>query len=259
MPVESRQMPDRTPFIAGNWKMNLSKDSGRALAKLVAGAADGKVQVGCGVPFVYLDAVREAVGNDSPLLIGAQDCHHEAVGAFTGEISVDMLKDVGTDFVIVGHSERRHVLGEGSDLLSKKAKAVLDGGLILVHCVGETLEEREADKTFDVIDAQLNELTEAPADPAKLVIAYEPVWAIGTGKTATPDQAQDVHKHIRTRLAEKFGQDAADQIRIQYGGSVKADNAADLLGQPDIDGALVGGASLKAESFLPIVEAARSA
>ena len=237
--------------------MNLSKDSGRGLAKLVAGAADGKVQVGCGVPFVYLDAVRDAVGEDSPLLIGAQDCHHERIGAFTGEISIDMLKDVGTDFVIVGHSERRHVLGEGSDLIAKKAKAVIDGGLMLIHCVGETLDEREADKTFDVIDAQLTELPDAPEDVAKLVVAYEPVWAIGTGKTATPEQAQDVHKHIRGRLAERYGQAVADQIRIQYGGSVKADNAAELLGQPDIDGALVGGASLKGESFLPIIEAAR--
>jgi triosephosphate isomerase len=191
--------------------------------------------------------------------LGAQDCYFEAKGAYTGEVSADMLKDVGCDFCIIGHSERRHVIHEPSDLLAKKAAAVYNAGLTLVHCVGETLDQREADQTFGVIDGQLSELSPAFDEPSRVVIAYEPVWAIGTGKTATPQQAQEVHAYIREQLAEAFSKDFADAVRIQYGGSVKADNAAELMANPDVDGALVGGASLKAEAFLPIIKAAAGA
>ena len=247
----------RKPFIAGNWKMNTTLASGTELARQVAEqAGDGSVDVGLTPPAVYLASIQREVGDK--VLLGAQNVYFEHSGAFTGEVSVEMLKDIGCDFVINGHSERRHVLGESSVVLSKKASAILDGGLILVHCVGETLDQRDADQTLKVVDEQLGELPDEIADASKLVIAYEPVWAIGTGRTATPEQAQEVHAFIRSKLAERFGQETADAVRIQYGGSVKPDNAAELMGQPDIDGALVGGASLKADSFVAIIEAAKA-
>ncbi len=246
----------RTPFIAGNWKMNTNKASAVALAKAVAaGATSSAVQVGVAPPFVYLDAVSQVISGSS-MLMGAQDVYFEGDGAFTGEISIAMLKDLGVKFVLTGHSERRHVLGESPTLIARKAKAVLDGGLILVHCVGEKLEQRDANQTLDVVKAQLDELASVPADVSRLVIAYEPVWAIGTGRTASDAQAQEVHAFIRQHLASRFGKDVADAIRIQYGGSVKPDNARGLLSQTDIDGALVGGAALKADGFLAISAAA---
>ena len=247
----------RTKFVAGNWKMNTNKASAVALAKgVAAGVSASGVVVGVAAPFVYLDAVGQALAGSS-VLLGAQDVYFEPGGAFTGEISVDMLKDVGVAFVLTGHSERRHVIGETSDLVGKKAAAVLKAGLTLVHCVGEQLEQRDANQTLSVVDAQLAELPASGIDPAKLVIAYEPVWAIGTGRTATDAQAQEVHAHVRQQLAKTYGQSFADAVVIQYGGSMKADNAKGLLGQPDIDGGLIGGAALKPETFLPIVDAAK--
>ncbi len=244
----------RTKFIAGNWKMNTTKASAIELAKGVAKGAPAAVQVGVAAPFVYLDAVGQALAG-STVLLGAQDVYFEKSGAFTGEISVEMLKDVGVKFVLTGHSERRHVLMESSELIAKKADAVYAGGLILVHCVGEKLEERDGNQTLAVVQSQLNELTSKMQDPDRLVIAYEPVWAIGTGRTATDAQAQEVHAFIRQAIAKIWNPDFANRVRIQYGGSMKPDNAKGLLGQPDVDGGLIGGAALKADSFLAIVNA----
>jgi triosephosphate isomerase (TIM) len=246
----------RTPFVAGNWKMNTSKTSAVELAKVCAKGVPAGVSVGIAPPFVYLDVVNQAIAG-SPLLLGAQDVYFEKNGAFTGEISIEMLKDVGIKFVLTGHSERRHVLGEAPALIGKKAHAVYAAGLVLVHCVGEKLEQRDAGKTFDVVQKQLEELDDSIQDPDRLVIAYEPVWAIGTGRNATDAQAQEVHHWIRESLGKRWNKDFSDRVRIQYGGSVKPENAKGLLSQQDVDGALVGGASLKADSFLAIAVAAK--
>jgi triosephosphate isomerase len=245
----------RTKFIAGNWKMNTNKAGAIALAKGVAAGAPNGVQVGMAPPFVYIDAVVQAVAG-SGVLVGAQDAYFEKSGAFTGEISVDMLKDIGAAFVLTGHSERRHVIKEPTELIAQKASAVYNAGLILIHCVGEKLEERDANRTLDVVSEQLAELSPKIDDPSRLVIAYEPVWAIGTGRNATDEQAQEVHAYIRSELAETWNQDFADRVRIQYGGSMKPENAKGLLAQGDVDGGLIGGAALKPESFLGIVNAA---
>jgi triosephosphate isomerase (TIM) len=244
----------RNPFIAGNWKMNTNKASAVALARAVVAGANGNVQLGVAVPFVYLDAVG-AVLAGSAVWLGAQDVYHEADGAFTGEISVNMLKDLGVRFVLTGHSERRHVLMESPTLVGKKAAAVLNAGLVLVHCVGEKMEERDANKTLDVVRGQLDELPKGLTDASRLVIAYEPVWAIGTGRTATEAQAQEVHAFIRTELMSRYGKAFGQGCVIQYGGSMKPENAKGLLSQTDIDGGLIGGAALKAESFLSIAAA----
>ena len=236
--------------------MNTNKAGAIELAKAVAKGAPSGVQVGVAPPFVYLDVVGQAIAG-STVLLGAQDVYFEKNGAFTGEISVEMLKDLGVKFVLTGHSERRHVLGEGSQLIGKKAHAVYVGGLTLVHCVGEKLEERDAGTTFTVVEAQLRELSNSIQDPDRIVIAYEPVWAIGTGRNATDAQAQEVHAYIRQTLGKMWNKDFADRVRIQYGGSMKPDNAKGLLTQPDVDGGLIGGAALKAESFLAIVNAAK--
>jgi triosephosphate isomerase len=246
---------DRTPFVAGNWKMNTTKAGAIELAKAVAKSAPQGVQVGIAPPFVYLDAVSQAIAGSS-VLRGAQDAYFENAGAFTGEISVPMLKDVGVKFVLAGHSERRHVLHESSELVSRKAQAIYAGGLTLIHCVGEKLDQRDAGTTFDVVKRQLEELTQAMQDPQRLVIAYEPVWAIGTGRNATDAQAQEVHAYIRQHISKAWNKDFADRVRIQYGGSMKPENARGLLSQPDVDGGLIGGASLKADSFLAIAAAA---
>jgi triosephosphate isomerase (TIM) len=245
----------RTKFVAGNWKMNTTRASAVELATAIAKGALHGVQIGIAPPFVYLDAVREAIAG-TPILLGAQDVYFEKNGAFTGEISVDMLKDVGVKFVLTGHSERRHVLGESSKLINKKAHAVYNAGLILVHCVGEKLEERDANKTFEVVQSQLEELSDSMQDPSRLVIAYEPVWAIGTGRNATDAQAQEVHAYIRGAIAKLWSPSFADAVRIQYGGSMKPENAKGLLAQPDVDGGLIGGAALKADSFLAIAASA---
>ncbi len=247
----------RTKFIAGNWKMNTDKASAVKLAQHVAaGAPASGVDVGVAPPFVYLDAVAQALSGSS-VLLGAQDAYFEKSGAFTGEISVDMLKDLGAKFVLTGHSERRHVLKESGEIVGKKAKAIYSAVLILVHCVGEKLDERDGNKTLEVCQAQLDELKDIDMDdPNRLVIAYEPVWAIGTGRNATDAQAQEVHAFIRTALGKQWGKSFADRVRIQYGGSMKPENAKGLLSQPDVDGGLIGGAALKAESFLAIVKSA---
>ncbi len=247
----------RIPFIAGNWKMNTNRASAVALAKGVAAGAPTGVQVGVAPPFVYLDAVGQAL-KGSPVLLGAQDVYPDKDGAFTGEVSVPMLKDLGVQFCLTGHSERRRVLNEPEQLTARKAHAVFAGGLTLVHCVGETLEERDNGETFDVLQTQLGELTDSIDDPARLVIAYEPVWAIGTGRTATDDQAQEAHQYIRSRIAKRWGPAFADAVRIQYGGSMKPENAAGLLHMGDVDGGLIGGAALTPDTFLAIANAARA-
>jgi triosephosphate isomerase len=246
----------RTKFVAGNWKMNTTRATAVELASAIAKGVPAGVTAGMAPPFVYLDAVRSAIGSSS-VLLGAQDAYFEKSGAFTGEISVDMLKDLGVQFVLTGHSERRHVIHEPSELVAKKAHAVYGAGLILVHCVGEMLQQRDANETFTVVQSQIDELTAAINDPERLVIAYEPVWAIGTGRNATDAQAQEVHAYIRGALARKWNKDFADRVRIQYGGSMKPENAKGLLAQPDVDGGLIGGAALKADSFLAIVNAGK--
>ncbi len=245
----------RTKFIAGNWKMNSTKAAATALAKAVAAGAPDGVQLGVAPPFVYLDAVAQAI-EGSKVLLGAQDAYFEKNGAFTGEISVEMLADLAVKFVLTGHSERRHVLGESSELVARKANAVYAGGLILVHCVGEKLEQRDAGQTLQVVQSHLDELNRKIEDPRRLVIAYEPVWAIGTGRTASDAQAQEVHAYIRESLAKMWNRGFADQVRIQYGGSMKPDNAKGLMAQADVDGGLIGGAALKSETFLGIAQAA---
>ncbi len=249
----------RTPFVAGNWKMNTTKASAVELARGVAkGAPASGVDVGVAPPFVYLDAVGQALAG-SRVWLGAQDAYFEKSGAFTGEISVEMLRDLGVRFCLTGHSERRHVLHEHPTLIAQKAAAVYAGGLTLVHCVGEKLEERDASKTFSVVENQLDELKPgAIDDPDRLVIAYEPVWAIGTGRNATDDQAQEVHAFLRDCVAKRWNPEFAYRVRIQYGGSMKPENAKGLLSRHDVDGGLIGGASLMADSFLAIVNAARS-
>ena len=247
----------RRLFIAGNWKMN--KDMAGALALVRALKAEaGKfpnVDIGVFPPSVYLPAVVNEV-KGSAIVAGAQNMHWEKSGAFTGEVSAQMIKDVGATHVLIGHSERRQFFGETDESVNKKLKAALATGLAPIVCVGEMLAEREAGTTEKVIGTQVRGgLKDLTTEQAKaLVLAYEPVWAIGTGKTATPAQAQDVHAFIRATLGDMFGAEAAQAIRIQYGGSVKASNAAELMNQKDIDGALVGGASLEADSFLGIIK-----
>ncbi len=248
----------RKPFVAGNWKMNMLSDSASQLAsELARSVPAGNVEIAVCPPFVYLTTVKQALGA-SAIKLGAQNAYFEPKGAFTGEISCQMLKDVGCEYVILGHSERRHILGETNELINKKLKAAIEVQLKPILCVGELLEERDANQTETVIETQLEEgLVGLDAENlSNLVIAYEPVWAIGTGRTATPEQAQDVHKFIRNWLNAKLGAEFADNCVIQYGGSVKANNAESLMSQPDVDGALVGGASLKADEFVKIIEAA---
>ena len=249
----------RAKLIVGNWKMFTTRSSAVELAKAVAAGlkAGAPTRVGVAVPGPWITSVVDSV-RGTAVEVGGQNCHFEKEGAFTGETSAAMLVDAGCSFVVIGHSERRHGFGEGDDLLNKKLKAALAVNLPVIFCVGELLAEREANQTEAVLDRQLTHglagLTAAQL--VHVVVAYEPVWAIGTGKVATTEQAQAAHAFIRGKVATLFGTDAAAKLLIQYGGSVKAENAAALLHQPDIDGALVGGASLKADSFLAIVHAA---
>ncbi|MBN2023289.1 MAG: triose-phosphate isomerase [Pirellulales bacterium] len=246
----------RRPFIAGNWKMTQDRRSAVALAEGVSRQAAGLSGVDVAVcpPSCYLDAVATVLAN-GPVGLGAQNMYHEPNGAFTGELSAAMLLDLGCRYVILGHSERRHILGETDADVNKKVLAALAAGLTPIVCLGETLPEREAGKTLDVIRTQFSGSLAGlgAAEFQKIVIAYEPVWAIGTGKTATPEQAEEVHADLRRIMAECYTAPVAESVRIQYGGSVKPDNAADLLSQPNIDGALVGGASLKVDAFMGIV------
>ncbi|MGB7159298.1 MAG: triose-phosphate isomerase [Tepidisphaeraceae bacterium] len=247
----------RIPFVAGNWKMNTTKASAAELAKAVAAGAPDGIDVGIAPPFVYLDRVSKFLAG-SKVLLGAQDAYDEDFGAFTGEICPSMLKDIGVQFCLTGHSERRHILHESPDLIGRKAAAIYGSGMTLVHCVGEKLAERDSGKTFTVVDIQMDELNpEKMDDPSRLVIAYEPVWAIGTGRNATDDQAQEMHLHIRDYIEQKWNADFASRVRIIYGGSMKPENAAGLLRRHDVDGGLIGGAALKAESFLAICNAAK--
>lgn len=252
-------MTKRRPIIGGNWKMQTDVESGMLLA---GGIADAFVACECCdvviyPPFVYLQAVGSVI-HQSNVSLGAQDIWYKANGAFTGEISAQMLQDMCVQSVLVGHSERRHVLGETDELIGKKVHASLTGGFQTVLCVGETLEQREAGNTLSVVLHQLTSGLEGvtATQMQMVVIAYEPVWAIGTGKTASPEDAQSVHKEIRECVRGLYDEIVADTLRIQYGGSVKPDNAAELFTCPDIDGALVGGASLSADSFNAIVTAA---
>ncbi|HYE01704.1 MAG TPA: triose-phosphate isomerase [Phycisphaerales bacterium] len=252
-----------TPFIGGNWKMNTDRASAARLARDVAAALpEGNVaDVAVFPPFPYLIPVSEVVASpegSARMMLGAQDCYHEASGAFTGEVSVGMLRDVGVGAVLVGHSERRHVIGEDDALVNLKARAVLDAGLVCVLCVGETLEQRHAGQADEINAAQVRAGLRGVTGPQtrRLVVAYEPVWAIGTGASATPQDAGAAHASIRSVLGGLFGPGPASGIRVIYGGSVSAANARDMLGQPDVDGALVGGASLRAKEFAGIVAVA---
>ncbi|HEX4145519.1 MAG TPA: triose-phosphate isomerase [Pirellulales bacterium] len=252
----------RRPLIAGNWKMNLDSASAVALAaEAVEGAKKvGQVDAVLCPPYVYLRAVASIVAG-SPVALGAQNMSDQANGAFTGEISAAMLLDVGCRYVILGHSERRQLFGETDETVNRKTKAALAAGLIPIVCVGELLDQRESGQTAAVIARQFaGSLAGLSADQMEtVVIAYEPVWAIGTGKVATPAQAQEVHSDLRKLIATHYNAAIAQRVRIQYGGSVKPSNAAELLSEPDIDGALVGGASLKAADFLGIVAGAAAA
>ncbi|MGD2096259.1 MAG: triose-phosphate isomerase [Desulfobacterales bacterium] len=250
-------MGNRRPLIAGNWKMYKTPDeaaeTARQLAERVSKVADVDIMIA--PTFAALTAVAAAIQN-SPVALGAQNLYWESEGAYTGEISAPMLKSVGCSYCIIGHSERRQYFGETDQNVNKKIKAATAAELIPVFCVGETEKEREAEQTFSVLDKQVQKGLEGLVSEVltTLVIAYEPVWAIGTGKTATDEQAQEAHQFIRSLVKKSYSDDMAESIRILYGGSVKPANIAALMEMPDIDGALVGGASLDAESFSKIVK-----
>jgi triosephosphate isomerase len=248
----------RKKIVAGNWKCNTNLQEGIELAKAVdtlvaSGGADDVVVV-LGTPFTHLTKVVETVNTDR-IGVSAQNCAAEANGAFTGEVSAEMVKSTGAQYVILGHSERREYYGETSEVLNKKLALVLENGLTPIYCCGEPLEIREAETQNDYVKTQLEEtiFNLSPEDFKKLIIAYEPIWAIGTGKTATSDQAQEIHAFIRSIIADKFGEEIAESVSILYGGSCKPSNAKELFANKDVDGGLIGGASLKAEDFLGII------
>jgi triosephosphate isomerase len=250
----------RKKVIAGNWKMNNDLSESQSLiSKLITGLSNEKVN--CDVivcpPYTSLSEANSLLKN-SVIKLGAQNMYFEENGAFTGEISASMLKSTGCEYVILGHSERRTIFGETDQVINKKIIKALQSGLLPIFCVGETLQERESDETNNIIKRQITEGLKniSSADMQKIIIAYEPVWAIGTGKTASPQQAEDVHAFIRGLVKSLYSNEIADELVIQYGGSVKPDNAKELLSQKDIDGALVGGACLKSESFIGIIKAA---
>ncbi len=254
-------MAARKPYVGGNWKMNLNGQQAVELASQLAEGftAGDLVEATVCPPFPYLEKVASALSaKNSPIKVGAQDFYTQPNGAFTGEVSLDMLKDVGASVVLVGHSERRHVIGETDPLLNDKVLAALEAGLEVILCIGEKIEQREAGKTDHINTGQLGYgLAGVTTEQmAKVTIAYEPVWAIGTGKTATPQDAQETHKAVRDAVAFLYNQTIADAVRIQYGGSCKPSNANELFAQPDIDGGLIGGAALKSEDFLGILKAA---
>jgi triosephosphate isomerase len=252
----------RKKFVAGNWKMFTNSATARQLAEAVVRGVGGEKRVTVAVcpPAPYLALVGQAL-KGSDVALGAQNCYPEKEGAFTGEVSPVMLADVGCRYVILGHSERRHKLGENDAFINRKVQAALAAGLQVILCLGETLEERQANRTEAVLDSQLTGSLAGLDAPSlgRIVLAYEPVWAIGTGQNATPEQAQQAHAFIRGRIRQRFGEESASALLIQYGGSVKPDNAASLFGQPDVDGGLIGGASLNADQFLAIVRAAAPA
>lgn len=246
----------RIPFIAGNWKMFKTKAEAIAFAEEFRELyKDTDVQTAICAPFTNLEALKEAFAG-TEIKVGAQNVHFADEGAFTGEISVSMLEEIGVDFCIVGHSERRQYFGETDETVNKKLKKLFEGPIRPILCVGESLEERDADKAFDVVGGQIKADLEGidAADVKKLVIAYEPIWAIGTGRTATPDQAEEMCAFIRKTLIELYGEEVSDEVIIQYGGSVKPANATEIMNMDEIDGALVGGASLKPKDFMGIID-----
>ncbi len=249
----------RRPIIAGNWKMNNTIKEAVELVNGLKRSLDGidSVDIIVAPPFTALSDVNELI-MDSNIKLCAQNVYWQEKGAFTGEVAPAMLKDAGCDYVIVGHSERRQYFNETNETVNKRLKSALSAGLRVIVCIGEVLEEREQGKAFDVIKSQLQGALEGLSgqEMKKVIIAYEPVWAIGTGKTATPEQAQEVHKHIRGLLQDTFDSETASETRIQYGGSVKPENIKELMRKEDVDGALVGGASLKIEPFSAIVKGA---
>jgi triosephosphate isomerase len=253
-------MAARRPLIAGNWKMHRTEEEAVALVVALRDELPARpvAEVVVMPPFTALAAVRGALPDDGRISLGAQNCHWEKEGAFTGEVSPWMLVDVGCRYVLVGHSERRHLFGETDAMVNKRARGALAAGLHPVVCIGETLAERDSGQTLAVCSGQLAGSLAgiSPGEMARVTLAYEPVWAIGTGRNATPEQAQEVHAHVRAGLGQLFGTAVAEAIRILYGGSVKPSNAAELLGQKDVDGALVGGASLDAGAFAAICAAA---
>ena len=246
----------RIPFIAGNWKMFKTKAEAIAFAEEFRELyKDTDVQTAICAPFTNLEALKEAFAG-TEIKVGAQNVHFADEGAFTGEISVSMLEEIGVDFCIVGHSERRQYFGVTDETVNKKLKKLFEGPIRPILCVGESLEERDADKAFDVVGGQIKADLEGidAADVKKLVIAYEPIWAIGTGRTATPDQAEEMCAFIRKTLIELYGEEVSDEVIIQYGGSVKPANATEIMNMDEIDGALVGGASLKPKDFMEIID-----
>ncbi len=247
----------RQKIVAGNWKMNTLLEDGLQLAKAVDNSASEKTSDALMIiapPFTHLSEAKKVL---TEVRLAAQNCSSEESGAYTGEVSVDMIKSTGAEYVIIGHSERREYFKEDDALLAKKAKLVLSRGLNPIFCIGEVLEEREDEKHFDVVASQLkNGLFDLNKDQfLKVVIAYEPVWAIGTGKTASPDQAQEMHAFIRKQILENYDEETANETTILYGGSCKPGNAKELFANPDVDGSIIGGASLKAEDFIQIVNA----
>ncbi len=250
----------RNKIVAGNWKMYKDKTE---TIELISGLKEklskfkSNTEVIVSPPFTSLETAKELL-KDSVIKLGAQNMHFEDEGAFTGEISANMLKSFGVEYVIIGHSERRSIFNENDNMINKKIIKAVESGLKPIFCIGETLTERENSKTFDVVSRQLNEgLSNISSDWLNnITIAYEPVWAIGTGKTATPAQAEEVHSFIRKLIGDKFSESSADSIRILYGGSVKPENSKELFAQPNIDGGLIGGACLKPDSFFSIIQAA---
>lgn len=249
----------RKKIVAGNWKMNTTVPEGVKLAKDIKNSIEGK-SLGCdvilGVPFTHLVSVVEAV-KGSPIIVAAENCADQEKGAYTGEVSPSMIVSTGATAVILGHSERRQYYGECPKTLEKKVRLALDHNLKVIFCIGENLEEREAGKHFAVVDGQIEHslFSLSAEELTNVVLAYEPVWAIGTGKTATAEQAQEIHHHIRETLAKKYGEKVAQEVPILYGGSCNAENAPELFAKEDVDGGLIGGASLSSDKFIPIIEA----
>ena len=247
----------RKEIVAGNWKMNKNLQEGIALCKSIVEQTEGvRREVIISAPFIHLAALVAATKNTS-VKVAAQNCHQELSGAYTGEVSAAMLSDLGLDYVILGHSERRAYFNETNALLAAKTNTALSKNLKVIYCFGETLEERKSNVHYDIVCQQISEgLFHLDAEAMKnIVLAYEPVWAIGTGETATSAQAQEMHAHIRKVISDKFGAEAAQNTTILYGGSCKPTNAEELFSQPDVDGGLIGGASLKAEDFVSIIKA----
>jgi len=251
----------RKNIVAGNWKMNCTLPEGKKLASEVINMIDDEVNNDAEIvlipPFIHLTGIQSLIGSINKISLGAQNCHQSVSGAYTGEVSAQMVASTGATYVILGHSERREYFNETDDLLADKVKAAIENSLTPIFCCGEKLEVREAGDHETLVGQQVEEalFSLSSEEVKKVVIAYEPVWAIGTGKTATPAQAQEVHASIRKTITEKYGEAVAQNTSILYGGSVKPNNAQELFGQPDIDGGLVGGASLKSRDFVDIIKA----